>query len=594
MTPSRDLVSFYTGRKNAFEGQCRKVEERITTISWIRVSLILIAGCLAYLGFDYEYLWIILAGVLLLFAYFVRKHGQLNSEKRLLQNLTRINDLEVKAQQGDHSSFDDGAEFVDGHHPYTLDLDIFGKGSLFQRFNRTCSEPGKERLATILSSPLHEIAAIKNRQQTVAELSALVDYRQEFQAIGMIAPERKADQQRILDWLTLPTFVYGNRNKTWMLVVFPTAALLALLYWIIAGSIGLFIAVALTQWAIVGFHARRTMLLHEYIGNQRSLLEKFVAHYALLEKQDFRSPLAVELNHNSHEAQQQIRHLVSRSRALDLRLNAIANFLFNSVVLYDLQCVYRLEQWREKNRDHLAGWLKTIAEADSLNSLASFAFNHPGFVLPEFTTDLALMGEDLGHPLIPATERVCNDLAMNDRSSLWIITGANMAGKSTFLRAVGVNVVIALAGSVVCARRFVCPLMEVHSGMRNTDSINEHQSYFYAELQRLHGIVQCLNEGRQLLILLDEILKGTNSTDKLAGSEELVTQLVSHRCFALVATHDVALGAMAERHAAIQNYHFEARIQNDELIFDYRLRPGVSTGKNATFLMRKMGIIRSP
>jgi DNA mismatch repair ATPase MutS len=136
--------------------------------------------------------------------------------------------------------------------------------------------------------------------------------------------------------------------------------------------------------------------------------------------------------------------------------------------------------------------------------------------------------------------------------------------------------------------------MEVHSGMRNTDSINEHQSYFYAELQRLHGIVQSLNEGRQLLILLDEILKGTNSTDKLAGSEELVTQLVSHRCFALVATHDVALGAMAERHAAIQNYHFEARIQNDELIFDYRLRPGVSTGKNATFLMRKMGIIRSP
>src|SRR5690606_32419391 len=162
-----------------------------------------------------------------------------------------------------------------------------------------------------------------------------------------------------------------------------------------------------------------------------------------------------------------------------------------------------------------------------------------------------------GHPPLGAREGVCNDVAMDNESSLWIITGANMAGKSTFLRSVGVNVVLALTGSVVCAKRLVCPLVEIHSGMRNTDSIADHQSYFYAELFRLQGIVKRLAENRQLLILLDEILKGTNSTDKLAGSEQLVSQLVNYPCFTMVATHDVALGEMEKKHPAIRNYHFE-------------------------------------
>lgn len=588
---SSGLHDFYGDRKNYFERQHKALEARAYAISWIRVSLALITILLTYFAINLPVLWIAAVASLAGFGWFVREHSRLNYRKKLLKNLSSINGEEIKALGGDHSAFPDGAEFVSANHPYSVDLDIFGNGSVFQRFNRTCTEQGKDRLAAILSSPLLSIATITERQTAVMELRQLVDYRQEFQAIGMIAPGRRTDQHEILDWLKLPTFVYGRRDKKWMLTVFPLASLCFLIYWIVTGAVGPFIVAALAQWGIVGFHAKRTLMLQDYLGNKRYVFEKFAAHFELLEKQDFKSPLTRQLNHNSQEAKQEIRRLVSRARALDLRLNLIANLILNSLVLYDLQCVYRLEQWREQNSDRMADWFSTIAEADALNSLAAFAFNNPDFVLPEVTGERVLTGEQLGHPLLHANERVCNDVSMDEGSSLWIITGANMAGKSTFLRSVGVNVVLALTGSVVCAKRLVCPLMEVHSGMRNTDSITDHQSYFYAELHRLQGIVNRLNEKRNLLILLDEILKGTNSTDKLAGSEQLVSRLVNYPCFTMVATHDIALGEMETKHPSIRNYHFESRIENDELSFDYVLRPGMSTSKNATFLMRKMGII---
>lgn len=593
MSSTNHLSGFYGDRKREFEKQYKSADERVRIVSWIRVSLALIGVVLVYFAFEFPTLWIAAAGAWIAFAWYVREHGKLNYRKNLLRNLTTLNAQELKALNGDHSFFQDGAEFVNSHHPFTLDLDIFGHGSLFQRFNRTCTEQGKERLANILSVPLQSIEHITERQTAVAELKPLVDFRQEFQAVGMISPERKTDQREILDWLRLPAFLYGDRKKTWMLIAFPVAALAGLLYWIISDMAGPLIIVALAQWSIIGIHAKRTMLLQDYVGNKRYLFEKFAAHFALLEKQRFTSPLMQRVNEKSHEATQETRRLVSRSKALDLRLNIFANLILNSLVLYDLQCVYRLEQWREQNRDRMKDWFSTVAEADALSSFAAYAFNNPEFVLPELTNKQTLIAEQLGHPLIRSGERVCSDVTMDENSSLWIITGANMAGKSTFLRAVGINVVLALTGSVVCAKRMVCPILEIHSGMRNTDSITDHQSYFYAELFRLRGIVKRLSENQRLLILLDEILKGTNSTDKLAGSQQLVERLAGYPCFTLIATHDVALGEMDKIHPAIRNYHFESRIEHDELSFDYILKPGVSVSKNATFLMRKMGIISS-
>jgi DNA mismatch repair ATPase MutS len=227
-----------------------------------------------------------------------------------------------------------------------------------------------------------------------------------------------------------------------------------------------------------------------------------------------------------------------------------------------------------------------------LSSLGTFAFNHPGFTFPAVGSNLVLNANALGHPLIDAGENVLNDVLIGVNGRIFIVTGANMAGKSTFLRAVGVNLVLAMSGSVVNARKMEFPIVGVRSGMRTTDSLKDHQSYFYAELNRLKSIVDELRAGTPLVLLLDEILKGTNSTDKQAGSVALVQQLLHFPCLAFLATHDLALGKLADEFPQqVCNYRFEAIIEGDKLSFDYRLKEGLAQQMNATFLMKKMGII---
>jgi DNA mismatch repair ATPase MutS len=404
-----------------------------------------------------------------------------------------------------------------------------------------------------------------------------------------LSREKKEDQDRLIQWLSIDSLFLGNKIMQSVMYVLPALSLIALLYWILNGLATPFIVIGLMQWSFIGFFSKRITLFQNYVGDKRFLLETFASHLDLIRKETFQSSLLSDARANSEEACREIRVLAKRVRALDLRLNIFASLLLNTTLLFDLWSVLRLEQWRERNREHLPLWLDAIATMDALNSAGNFAYNHPTFSFPSINESLSLEGEDVGHPLLD--EGVTNTISFSEKTNVWIVTGANMAGKSTFLRTVGINTVLAMCGMPVCATRFQCPIVEVYSGMRNTDSITDHQSYFLAELLRLQSIMNQFRQGKRLLVLLDEILKGTNSVDKLTGSQELIRQLVHVDGLCLVATHDVALGEMAAAFPAIQNYHFETFINGEELAFDYKLKPGVSTGKNATFLMKKMGII---
>jgi DNA mismatch repair ATPase MutS len=277
---------------------------------------------------------------------------------------------------------------------------------------------------------------------------------------------------------------------------------------------------------------------------------------------------------------------------LNARLNFLTAVFVNSLFLYDLRCVYRLEKWKADNGSRLPKWLEAISQAEILSSVANFAYNHPHCQFPSIHQEYAIRAENIGHPLLDPEECITNSVTIGPAPSVLIITGANMAGKSTFLRSLGVNVVLALAGSPVYATSFRCPVIPLRSGMRTADSLKDHESYFYAELNRLKSIMDELREGQPLFILLDEILKGTNSTDKQKGSIALVRQLLEHPCLGIVATHDLALGALSEQHSSVHNFCFEASIENDQLSFDYKLKPGLAQNMNATFLMKKMGIIK--
>ena len=346
------------------------------------------------------------------------------------------------------------------------------------------------------------------------------------------------------------------------------------------------------QWVFLGFHLRKVNAFHQYISGKKSTLEKYGDILFQIRKENFSAKLMLELGARAQEGDEKMKQLASLMRAFDARLNIMTNLFINSLLLYDLQCVYRLEKWKAQNATRLLGWIDTVHETEVLCSFGTFAFNHPTFVFPNINTEQKLSVSGLGHPLLDEKERVLNDTYMDPGRSIMIITGANMAGKSTFLRSLGVNIVLGLAGAPACARDFDCPLIEIRSGMRTADSLRENQSYFFAELDRLKSIMDELRRGMPLLVLLDEILKGTNSTDKQAGSVALVKQLVGYPCLVVIATHDLALGDLEKLYPGrILNYSFEANIENDQLSFDYKLKRGVAQKMNATFLMRKMGII---
>jgi DNA mismatch repair ATPase MutS len=529
------------------------------------------------------------------FIFLVRKHSLLFDQKVHLENLVKINHLEGLAIHGNHEGFPNGAGFIDPHHPYTHDLDIFGEGSLFQAISRCNTIHGKQYMAQRLSYPLGTAGEIALQQEAAQELSHKTDFRQHFQASGMEIGEQPYDREQLLDWLDQPSFLYKISSYKTLLVVLPIltiAAVASAFFMPIAKPVA--ILLVMLQWGIRGKHGKKITVFHEYISQKKNILEKYARLLHYVGKENFSATILKKLSSNAHEADGKVKSLASLVSYLNARFNFLLNAVVNSLLLYDLQCVYRLEKWKHENAATLKIWLDVISEMEVLCSLGTFSFNYPTFIYPRISSEISIKANGLGHPLLSEKECVTNDLYIGKGQTVLIITGANMAGKSTFLRTSGVNLVLALAGAPVYAKEFSCPIINLRSGMRTADSLKDHQSYFYAELNRLKTIMDELRSDKPLFILLDEILKGTNSTDKQSGSIALVQQLLPHPCLAMIATHDIVLGELENQFPnQIKNYFFEANIENDQLSFDYKLKPGIAQKMNATFLMKKMGIIGS-
>lgn len=590
---TNELRTYYHERQVTFSAALESTNRKILMVSNLRLAVAILFLGLIYFGLKTAALLYMLPIVLVVFVFFVRRHGRLFREKADLSNFTNIQKYELYALDGDVSHNSSGSEFIDIHHPYTHDLDIFGEGSVFQYINRANTRDGKRLLADRLSHKPEKPGDIQRWQDAIRELSAKGDFRQEIQALSMQIEEDPDDKRQLKQWLSAPSFIYGKKTYALILNVFPpiTVALVALAF-LIDGVSAFAIMAAALQWVFLGFHLKEVNRFHQYISRKKNALEKYARILSCIRHGKYASPFMQSIGAVAADGDLKVRQLASLVGAFDARLNSMMNLFVNSLLLYDLQCVYRLERWRSENASGLLSWLNAVNETEVLCSLATFSFNHPGYVFPEINDDQTLTAKGLGHPLLKDVDRVVNDVHIDRNSSVMIVTGANMAGKSTFLRSLGVNVVLSLAGSPVCAEKFNCPFTDIRSGMRTADSLKENQSYFYAELDRLKSIMEDLRSGTPLLILLDEILKGTNSTDKQAGSIALVKQLVDHPCLAVIATHDLGLGELESAYPGrVANYSFEANIDNDQLSFDYKLKRGIAQKMNATFLMKKMGII---
>jgi DNA mismatch repair ATPase MutS len=590
-----ELKSLYAKRQSDFATTVSKLDQRINLISNVRLVVAGAFIAILYFGFANYSLLYLLPIVVLIFVVLVRNHSRLFNERAHVKNLVNINKAEQESLSGNYKSFDAGSKFLDTRHPYSYDLDIFGDGSLFQIINRCNTIIGKQKLASHLTSILNSKDDIIRKQEGIKELSDRVDFRQHYQAAGMEIEELEADRSQLLSWSAIPAFVHGKKSYRLLLLVVPAITLLAVIASFFNVSFRpLAILFAAFQWAFLGFHIKSVNYFHEFISKKKNTLEKYARLLHYLKKEQFNSPQLKSFWLQAADADVKVKQLASLVRALDARMNSMTTLVMNSLFMYDLQCVYRLEKWKEENASKLGQWLDTAAEMEVLNSFATFAFNNKTFLYPAITDDFAIRAKQMGHPLIDPSECIVNDFSIGNGPTILIVTGANMAGKSTFLRTLGINTVLALNGVPVFASEFSCPIIHLRTGMRTADSLKDHQSYFYAELDRLKSIMDELRRGQPLLILLDEILKGTNSTDKQSGSISLVKQLMPHSCLALIATHDVVLGELENQFPdKVKNYHFEANIENDQLSFDYKLKPGIAEKMNATFLMKKMGIIPS-
>jgi len=614
---TKEAFKIYSIKIKKLETKLKNLKHKNRIISYIRLAIFIITIALSFYLKKYgiNYVIINLIVFFIPFLLLIKQNSKLLSAIKHFEELIKVNLNEIEGLKGNNLVFQSGKEYINIEHPYSFDLDIFGKNSIYQLINRTSTKGGANKLSDWLKTSLLERKKIIEQQKSVKELSEELDWRQNFNATGNIVLEIENNNKtnknwfqknnknysndaefnkEILEWIKEPFKFLNYKILPYILVILPIISIILFIL-LILGTIPImgFIVYGLILLSIVGYYVKYINFVHNRVAKKVKILDKYEKLLILIENKNFKSEkfiiLKSKLNNN---ASNKIKKLKTLLKALDNRLNILFAFIANAYLLWDMQVVYDLEKWRKQNANELENWLNVIYEFDAISSLANFSYNNKNYCIPKLSEEKFLLNfKQAGHPLINPKKLINNDYSINSLSRFDIITGANMAGKSTFLRTVGVNLVLAMAGSVVCAEDFEFTPIQLHTSIRTTDSIQESESYFFAELKRLKSIIDRLNNNEQLFIIIDEMLRGTNSKDKHHGSEALTAQLLKLKASGLIATHDIALGNLKNSFPNnIKNYRFEVEIINNELDFDYKIKTGISQNLNATFLMKKMGI----
>ena len=595
------LYTFYEEQIALHHAHLDALKHRIHQIGTLRLLLVIgaIASITYFRAESSTLLGMIFIAFALPFGLLMLGHNRLDAQKSHEETLLELNQNERKGLDYDFSAFDGAPEKADSQHAFSLDLDLFGAPSLFQSLNRTVTSFGKEQLANWFLQPLDRKEAIEQRQTAIQELAHLTDFRQQFYALGRTFGKELTqpfDLQRLQQLIDQPTSF--RTHSLWRIFIWliPALWLLAvgayLLDWIPGSCLNL---LTIGSLCVAYAPTKQINRLYTTVNKLEHAFRGYAELMRLIEQMTFKaSPLRelqANLTNEQESASQAIRRLSRYIGGLDQRFS-LAGILLNILILRDVRHELLLEEWKATYGTKLSLWFDTLGQMDAYNSLGGFAFNHPDYVYPHLTDHyLTMEGKGLGHPLLDRRRCVCNDIHVPKAPWFLIITGANMAGKSTYLRTVGINYLLACVGVSVCAKELtLCPA-HLFTSLRTSDSLTNHESYFFAELKRLRMIIDRLQSGERLFIILDEILKGTNSIDKQKGSLALMRQLVAQKACGIIATHDLVLGDLEKEYPeAVKNYRFEADIKENELSFSYQLREGIAQNMNACFLMRKMGI----
>ncbi len=590
-------TDFFNNRAEALTTQVSSLKSKYNAYSIYRILIfigflvITILTIKAGLGF---WLFIETLTFVVVFGLLVNRHNKIKNEKVLNERMHDINIEEVKRLKYNFNGIDEGEKFIDEHHHYAVDLDVFGRNSLFQLINRAGTSRGIKLLASWLLNPSDK-SAIELRHKTVTELGSKLDWRQKIQAYARNKSDKMQNEEVFDKWLSGKDFIRNNpfyKILPYLVIPFSSFLIIGYLYeWLSLFALLLpFIITGFFLYKIIDY-SKSTF---EMTQSGVSLLESIENIIIQIENVEFKDNYLVKIKSALQPqgilASIKIKYLKSILYWFSQRSNMMYH-IFNYIFLLDFILLARAEKWRTKYKDEVSNWFDAIAELEALNSIAAFAFANDEYQYPEITDSPFLFtGKNIGHPLIPTKSRVNNDFSLEKSGTTCVVTGSNMAGKSTFLRTIGINMVLAYAGAPVCATSLQVSFFHVFTSMRTKDNLEENVSSFYAELLRLKMLLESINENNTVFYLLDEILKGTNSVDRHIGAESLILQLNKLNTLGLISTHDLKLGELDKKNNSIVNYNFSSEILDDEIIFDYKLRKGICKSTNASQMMAKIGI----
>ena len=529
------------------------------------------------------------------FLVLVKRNETIKFKNKLTEERISLIKLEINALKGDISAFGNGSAYRTIDHPYDHDLDILGDRSFFQSLNRTGTKQGENMMANWLLDKHPMTGTLKQKQEALKELSEKLDFRQTFYLYGKIYDSKESENRFLAQWFNA---FKPNYTRSVFFTVYKYGMPIITIGALILNILGLlptpqFIAVCMLPLAITGSMLKKTNLVYAQASDRFKILAKAGRLLGVIEKESVSAELLdTQKRQDDHISwsSQDIRKLDGIMNAFDSRLNPFVGILLNIFLAWDVHCLVRLERWVLNHKDKSTELYNNLAWWDAMCSLGTYVYNHPQYVFP-VESESVLEGKDMGHPFLPEDACVLNDFKIDRLGHFSIITGANMAGKSTFLRTVGLSLVMARLGLPVRASEYKFKPVKLYTSMRTTDSLQENESYFYTELKRLKGLVSRLDSGEQLFIILDEILKGTNSKDKAEGSQRFIEKLLQYSAAGIIATHDLSLTSLGDKYDAVENKCFEVEFGKDDLIFDYKLKPGVCKNMNATWLLEKMKLV---
>jgi len=588
----KKLVHFYTEEKQRLETELKATKNKLANLSVLRLVVFILTLVGIYFLFDdIRAVGFIATVGIIVFSILLIKYLDAKESKKLLITKIKINETEIRVLEGNFLFLKTGEEFIDPTHVYSNDIDLFGRGSFFQYINRTSTQQGAKELAKTITE--NHILSIDKKQEVLKELSQKVAWRQHFSALASLVTTRYSTKE-ILDFIqnysTVFSIIVSKSPIVFSLVSIVLIALVS--FAIIPFSI-------LILWVFIGLgitalYFKKTQEIYVQADKAKATFKQY---YLLLQEIENRKFSSAKLQEKQQIIQSEklqasviFKQFSKILDAFDQRNNLLIAFVGNAFFLWDLRNAVKVEIWITNYKHTVKKWFEVIAFFDAQNSLANFQYNHPEYSFPKVQKQDAIMkAVGLGHPLLNSEKRIDNDFKIYDQE-FFIVTGANMAGKSTFLRTVSLSIVMANVGLPVCAKSCIYSPVKLITSMRTSDSLADDESYFYSELKRLKFIVDTIDKD-DYFIILDEILKGTNSKDKAIGSKKFIEKLVSSKSTGIIATHDVSLCELATDFLEIKNYYFDAEISNDELYFDYLFKKGVCKNMNASFLLKKMEII---